>query len=121
MKDEKPQVKEISSILNDRCLRSSPRLLILLCLAMNEKLGFTELSKLTGLSKGSLGNHLTKLYASNYILVKEYSFFSSKRISVRITDEGMKAVSRYITAISNLGVIPKEHSAQLDLSDKVTD
>ncbi len=109
--------KEFHSVFNDRCLKSSSRLLILVCLSMNEKLGFTELSKLTGLSKGSLGNHLIKLQVSNYITVKEYSFFSSKRISVKITQEGKEAVKRYIKAINNMSILSKGEEKEQDSTD----
>lgn len=102
MTNESDSLKRLSLIFNDRALKSSPRLLILLSLSMNRKLRFTELSKLTGLAKGSLGNHLIKLSSSGYITIVEYSFFSSKRTTIKITEKGFETVRKYISAVNEL-------------------
>ena len=102
MTNESDSLRRLSLIFNDRALKSSPRLLILLSLSMNRKLRFTELSKLTGLAKGSLGNHLMKLSSSGYITIIEYSFFSSKRTTIKITEKGFETVRKYISAVNEL-------------------
>lgn len=110
MTTDTDSLRELSSIFNDRALKSSPRLLILICLSMNRKLGFTELSKLTGLAKGRLGNHLLKLNNSGYIIIIERSFFSSKRITVKITEKGLLMIRKYIKAINELELNEKKHN-----------
>ncbi len=110
MTSEEDSLKVLSSIFNDRILKSSSRLLILICLSMNRKLGFTELSKLTGLAKGSLGNHLTKLSSSGLISVSEHSFFTSRRIAIKITVKGLETINKYITAINELELIEKQQN-----------
>ncbi len=117
MTDESRSFEEISAIFNDRVLKSSSRLLILICLSMNKKLGFTDLSRLTGLSKGSLGNHLLKLSASGYITMTEHSFFSSKRVNVRITPKGNDTVQRYVMAIGKLKLAERNDSTMNNASD----
>ncbi|MCL4342666.1 MAG: MarR family winged helix-turn-helix transcriptional regulator [Candidatus Thermoplasmatota archaeon] len=107
MTSDSDSLKELSSIFNDRALKSSQRLLILICLSINRKLGFTELSKLTGLAKGSLGNHLLKLTLSGYIIVTEHSFFSSKRITIKITEKGILTIRKYLLAINELETTEK--------------
>ncbi len=108
MTNEPDSLKRLSSIFNDRALKSSPRLLILISLSMNRKLGFTELSRLTGLAKGSLGNHLMKLSSSGYVTIIEHSFFSSKRVTIKITEKGFETVRKYISAINELELEDKE-------------
>lgn len=102
MTNESDSLKRLSLIFNDKVLKSSSRLLILISLSINRKLSFTELSKLTGLAKGSLGNHLMKLSSSGYITISEHSFFSSKRITIKITEKGFETVKKYLSAVNDL-------------------
>lgn len=102
MTAEEDSLNVLSSIFNDRIMKSSSRLLILICLSMNKKLGFTEVSKLTGLAKGSLGNHISKLASSGYITVTEHSLFTSKRVIIRITEKGQKVIDKYVSALNEL-------------------
>ena len=118
MTNESDSLKRLSLIFNDRALKSSPRLLILLSLSMNRKLRFTELSKLTGLAKGSLGNHLMKLSSSGYITIVEYSFFSSKRTTIKITEKGFETVRKYISAVNELELEYKEEKNSTFTGDK---
>lgn len=118
MTNESDSLKRLSLIFNDRALKSSPRLLILLSLSMNRKLRFTELSKLTGLAKGSLGNHLMKLSSSGYITIIEYSFFSSKRTTIKITEKGFETVRKYISAVNELELEYKKEKNSTFSGDK---
>src|SRR5579884_1779923 len=52
---------------NDRALRSSVRLSIVVSLALNGKLTFTELLALTRVGKDSLSNHLECLESSLFL------------------------------------------------------
>ncbi|MCL4330036.1 MAG: MarR family winged helix-turn-helix transcriptional regulator [Candidatus Thermoplasmatota archaeon] len=119
MTSESDSFAVLSAIFNDRVLKSSSRLLILLCLSMNKKLGFTELSRLTGLSKGSLGNHLLKLSTSGYVTMTEYAFFSSKRVTVKITEKGNDTVHKYIVAISEIEMERRENTSSKRLDDSL--
>ena len=108
MTSEQDPLKKLSSIFNDHALKSSSRLLILISLSLNKNLGFTELSRLTGLAKGSLGNHLAKLNSAGYVTIVEHSFFSSKRITIKITEKGLETVRKYLSAINELELGEKE-------------
>lgn len=90
---------ELFESLRDPALKSSVRLLILISLGINTRLGFSDLLKLTGTGKGSLHNHLSRLEASGYVSVTRYSFFSSARVRVEITGKGRDVVQQYLDSI----------------------
>lgn len=68
-------LSELSSGLGINALRSSTKQAILMSLAINRKMKFTELIKLTGTGKGSLWNHLEQM--ENEGLVKKQKSHSS--------------------------------------------
>ena len=92
----------IFASLNDLSLKSSIRLMILISLGMNRKLNFSDLLKLTGTGKGSLHNHISRLESAGYIKTTRYSFFSSPKLRVEITEKGKEVVQRYLESISDI-------------------
>jgi DNA-binding MarR family transcriptional regulator len=96
-------LKSLGTQLGDPCLKSSTRVLILFSLALNARLGFTDLLNLTGTGKGSLSNHLEKLEASGYIRTKRTMTFGGPRIVAEISPKGMEAYSNLVKALDNLG------------------
>ncbi len=112
------RLADLFSFLKDPALKSSVRLLILVSLGINKRLNFSELLKLTGTGKGSLHNHLSTLEQSGYIKVTRYSFFSSPKVRVEITDAGEEVVRSYLKGLesadlsgSNKKVVTKNQSA----------
>jgi DNA-binding MarR family transcriptional regulator len=95
-------LKALGEQLSDPTLKSSTRILILISLALNKKLGFIDLLNLTGTGKGSLSNHLEKLEASGYVKSKRTMTFGGPRIIVEITEKGIKAYDDYVMTVSRL-------------------
>ena len=93
---------ELFEAISDQALKSSVRLMILVSLAMNRKMNFSDLLKLTSTGKGSLHNHITKLESAGYISTKKYSFFSSPKLKIEITEKGMEVVQKYLDIINHI-------------------
>jgi len=68
--------------------RSSARLLIMLSLGVNRRLGFTALLELTHLGKGSLNYHLKQLEAAGLVRVTMVLTLGGPRVAVDITEKG---------------------------------
>jgi DNA-binding transcriptional ArsR family regulator len=100
--DPSDDLKALGDLLSDPCLKSSTRILILISLALNKKLGFTDLLHLTGIGKGSLSNHLEKLEAAGYVKTRRLMIFGGHRMVVEITEKGIEAYDRYVTTVSRL-------------------
>lgn len=88
--------------LNDPCLKSSTRILILISLGINRRLGFLDLLHLTGMGKGSLSNHLEKLEASGYIKTRRIMVFGGHRVVAEITEKGLVVYESYMRTMSAL-------------------
>ncbi|MCL4327905.1 MAG: transcriptional regulator [Candidatus Thermoplasmatota archaeon] len=88
--------------INDPALKSSVRLTILISLGMNRRLNFSDLLKLTGSGKGSLHNHISRLESAGYVVTTRYSFFSSPKVRVEITQKGREVVKRYLEIVSHI-------------------
>lgn len=95
-------LRSLATQLNDPCLKSSSRVLILFSLALNRRLGFVDLLNLTGLGKGSLSNHLEKLESSGYVITKTAMSFSGPRVVVEITQKGLEAYSALMRLLKEL-------------------
>lgn len=100
--DPADDLKTLGDLLSDPCLKSSTRILILISLALNKKLGFTDLLHLTGIGKGSLSNHLEKLEAAEYVKTRRTMIFGGHRIVIEITQKGIEAYDSYVTTVSRL-------------------
>jgi DNA-binding MarR family transcriptional regulator len=96
-------LRSLGTQLNDPSLRSTTRLLILFSLALNKKLGFMDLLKLTGTGKGSLSNHLEKLEASGYVKSTSTMTFSGARIVYEITTKGAEVYESLVQTLGKLG------------------
>lgn len=93
---------EFFGILKKSPIQSSIRLIILMSLAVNEKMKFSEMLKLTQCSKGSLSNHISKLEEHGLITTKHVSFFTSPRLIIKITEKGMKYYKDYVNMFENI-------------------
>jgi DNA-binding MarR family transcriptional regulator len=98
----KDVIKNLANTLQDQCLKSSARLLILISLSINKKLGFTEILELTGLGKGSLSNHIQKLEESGYIRTRKVTVFGGRRLIVEITEKGLSAYNDYLNLLRSI-------------------
>ncbi len=88
--------------LNDPCLKSTARILIIVSLGINRKLGFLDILQLTGLGKGSVSNHLEKLEDAGYIRTKRILTFNGHRVVAEITEKGMEVYNSYLETMDSL-------------------
>ncbi|MEM0288139.1 MAG: transcriptional regulator [Nitrososphaerota archaeon] len=96
------ELKLLGEKINEPALRSSIRILILISLALNNRLTFTDLLELTGVGKGSLSNHLDKLEAAGLVESKIVRTFGGYRMIVSITTKGKEAYMSLIGILNQL-------------------
>lgn len=89
------KLEELNTILNEPALKATARLSILITLALNTKLTFTELLTITSIGKGSLSNHIEKLASNGLVNVRTVLRSSGPRVIVEITEKGMAAYRKY--------------------------
>jgi DNA-binding MarR family transcriptional regulator len=105
VKDE--TIKSLNDQLGDSALKSSTRILMLVLLAQARRMSSVELRALTGLGKGSLENHLSKLESFGYVKIgnaKSLGARGSPRQMVEITEKGLGACRTLVKSISGLAL-----------------
>lgn len=102
MKDIDLALNSLSSGLGMPALRSSTRQAILMCLALNKKMRFTDLISLTGTGKGSLWNHIDHLERAGLVIRSKVSFFTSPRMYVEITPKGERVYEKLLDVIGRI-------------------
>lgn len=95
-------IRELAEFFEDPTLKSSVRLLIVISLALNRRLGFTELLELTGTGKGSLSNHLERLAAAGYVKIRVVPTLKGPRTVVEVTDKGLETYRKYLALIEKI-------------------
>ena len=86
----------------DRLVHEPARLLILAVLSGAKAVEFGFLEQMSGLSKGNLSSHMSKLEAGGLIAVKK-SFRGKRPLTrVAITGQGRDALERYRRQIAEL-------------------
>jgi DNA-binding MarR family transcriptional regulator len=79
----------------DRTVHSPARLMILALLSVVESVDFTFLSKQTGLTRGNLSSHLSRLEEAGYIRIDKEFVERVPRTLIRLTSEGREAIQTY--------------------------
>jgi DNA-binding MarR family transcriptional regulator len=79
----------------DRLVHEPARLMILTILYVVESADFLYLMRQTGLTRGNLSSHLSKLEAAGYIDVKKEFIDKIPRTLLRLTDTGREAFQTY--------------------------
>ena len=103
MPEELPSsMQELGSQLRAEVFRHTSRVVILLSLGTNKHLWFSQLVKLTGLSKGSLGHHLHQLEAAGFVSAREVFTVSGPRVRISITPAGKEAFDRLSGILARL-------------------
>ena len=93
-------VKKISEI--DRIIHEPSRLLILSYLELLEEADFLFLLRETGLTRGNLSTHLSKLETAGYIEI-EKTFVKKKTQTIcRLTKVGRSALEEYRAVIKEI-------------------
>jgi DNA-binding transcriptional ArsR family regulator len=89
----RPDVRALLEL--DRLVHEPARLAILTVLAAAEEVEFRFLGETTGLTKGNLSSHLSKLETGGYLSVKKSFKGKIPATSLRITREGRRALDGY--------------------------
>lgn len=79
----------------DRLVHEPARLMILTILYVVESADFLYLMRQTGLTRGNLSSHLSKLEAAGYIDVKKEFVDKIPRTLLRLTENGREAFQAY--------------------------
>ena len=79
----------------DPLIHQSSRLAIVAVLAGSESADFTFLVKMTGLNKGTLSKHLTKLRDAGYVEIEKGYKGNYPHTSAKLTSTGRKAFKKY--------------------------
>ena len=79
----------------DRIVHEPARLLILAYLYVVESADFLFLMRQTGLTKGNLSSHMSKLEAAGYVEVVKEFVEKIPRTMLRLTKEGRRAFNDY--------------------------
>lgn len=86
----------------DRLVHEPSRLIILAILNTVEHVDFTYLLNETGLTRGNLSTHLTKLEAAQYVLIEKTFRGKIPQTLVSITAKGRSAFENYRKNLSQL-------------------
>ena len=91
----------------DRVIHEPARLTILAVLHVVESADFLFLLKQTGLTRGNLSSHLSKLEAAGYVSIEKMFVDKIPRTLMHLTEEGKAAIEVYRTqmldALGGLG------------------
>lgn len=93
----------------DRIVHEPARLALLTALSVCESADFLYLQRLTGLSKGNLSSHLTRLEDADLVDIEKQFVGKVPRTTARLTLGGRAAIERYWQQVDSL----REASFQL--------
>jgi DNA-binding MarR family transcriptional regulator len=86
----------------DKLIHEPARLKIALHLFSVENADFIYLAHKTGLSKGNLSSHLSKLEDAGYVLIEKSFVDKIPRTVISLTDIGIKAFKEYKSIITTI-------------------
>ncbi len=86
---------DLGKELNEPSMKSVPRVIILIALAINKKMNFRELQLVASCGKGSLSNHLEKMSGDGLISIRSVLRKNGPGISVSITEKGIEVYKKY--------------------------
>ena len=90
------QLPDLGPIENlDQAIHAPSRLMILAYLAAVESADFTFLLNRTGLTRGNLSTHLSRLEGAGYIQIKKEFVDRIPRTLYRLTASGKQAIQEY--------------------------
>ncbi len=94
----------------DRVIHEPARLAIMAVLYGVEEADFKYLLNMTGLSRGNLSAHVSKLEEAGYVDVQK-KFVGKKPMTIyRITAEGRKALDEYLKSVRQIYSTLKQES-----------
>jgi len=101
--EQAPRPPTTQAILDlDRLVHEPARLAILTVLAEAEEVEFRFLESVTGLTKGNISSHVSKLEAAGYVTVRKWFRGRVPATSYGITPAGRAALESYRAALKAL-------------------
>ena len=95
-KDLKPQKSETSAILNiDKLIHEPARLLIMSLLYVVESADFIFTMQQTGLTRGNLSTHMSKLEGAGYLDIEKKFVDKRPMTLLQLTHKGREAFQAY--------------------------
>ena len=79
----------------NRTIHEPARLIIVAILSAVEEADFLYLLNATGLTRGNLSSHLTRLETAGYVSIEKSFAGKMPRTTGRLTDEGRQALATY--------------------------
>ena len=79
----------------DRLVHEPARLMILAVLSVVESADFVFVMRQTGLTRGNLSSHMTKLETAGYVEINKEFVDKIPRTLLRLTDTGREALETY--------------------------
>lgn len=96
MSSKEPGSEDLQRIADiDRSIHAPARLMILALLAVIDSADFTFLLTQTGLTRGNLSTHLSKLADVGYVEIQKEFVDNIPRTLIRLTGEGQAAIIAY--------------------------
>jgi len=86
----------------DRRVHDPARLSILTALSACERADFLFLQRITGLTKGNLSSHLSKLEEAGLVEIEKRFVEKKTQTLVRLTDPGRQTIEGYWTEMEDL-------------------
>lgn len=95
-----PEANE--DLLLDRLIHEPGRLAILTVLSSVKSADFVFLQRVTGLSKGNLSSHLSKLEGAGLVAIEKAFVHKKPNTSVSLTAEGKRRISHHWAQLERL-------------------
>jgi DNA-binding MarR family transcriptional regulator len=89
-------------LLLDRLIHEPARLAIMTVLSSVKSADFVFLQRTTGLTKGNLSSHLTKLEEAGLVRIEKRFVMKKPNTNVELTAEGRKRVARHWEQLERL-------------------
>ena len=86
----------------DRLIHEPARLMITAYLYVIESADFLFLEKQTGLTRGNLSSHLSRLEEGGYVVIKKEFVEKIPRTLIRLSEKGRRALDDYRTKMKRI-------------------
>jgi DNA-binding MarR family transcriptional regulator len=100
LKKSEPGWADLTSL--DRLIHEPARLTIMVILSVAESADFLYLERETGLTRGNLSAHLTKLEEAGYVKIEKTFHNKTPRTLCRLTPAGREAFQAYLSRIKGV-------------------
>ena len=117
MKNKENPFEKLANL--DRMIHEPARLAILTALSSCRSADFLFLQRITGLTKGNLSSHLSKLEESGLILAQKDFIGKQTQTQLSLTTKGKKSIERHWQSLSVLGKDAKEWDKSIELKRHV--